>query len=91
MTDRVIVYGADWCNPCKKVKEELDAADIPYLYYNIDEMPIAMTHVAKVQGSIPLVEIQNVSTGESLPIGGYQDTKEVLDIIQFFMAKGNNA
>ena len=86
MGNRVIVYGADWCGPCKKVKHKLYSAGVPYFYYNIDEMPTAKAHAAKVQGSIPLVEIQNVETGGSLVIGGCEDTEEVLDIIQFFMA-----
>jgi glutaredoxin len=86
MTNRVIVYGADWCGPCKKVKGKLDAAEVPYLYYNIDELPTAKAHAAKVQGSIPLVELHNMKTGGSLVVGGCEDTEEVLDIIEFFMS-----
>lgn len=40
---RVVVYGASWCNPCQKLKGELDTAEIPYVFRDIDSSPVFKT------------------------------------------------
>jgi glutaredoxin len=79
---RVVVYGAEWCEPCRKVKEELEVADVPYVFRDIDANLVAKQHAWSVQKTIPLVEIEG-NSGNRVVIGGYEDTKDVLDILQF--------
>lgn len=79
---RVVVYGAVWCEPCRKVKEELEAADVPYTYRDINSSLVAKQHAMSVQKTIPLVEIE-ANNGNRVVIGGYEDTKDTLDILQF--------
>ena len=79
---RVVVYGAEWCGPCRKVKEELEVADVPFIFRDIDTNLVAKQHAWSVQKTIPLVEIE-CNSGNRVVIGGYEDTKDVLDILQF--------
>jgi len=81
---RVVVYGAEWCEPCRKVKEELEAADVPYIFRDINSNLVAKQHALSVQKTIPLVEIE-ANNGNRVVIGGYEDTKDTLDILQFIM------
>lgn len=81
---RVVVYGANWCVPCRKVKDELEAADVPYIFRDIDSNPVAKQHTLSIQKTIPLVEIE-ADSGNRVVIGGYEDTKDTLDILQFIM------
>ena len=80
----VVVYGAKWCEPCRKVKEELEAADVPYIFRDIESNLVAKQHALSVQKTIPLVEIE-ANNGNRVVIGGYEDTKDTLDILQFIM------
>tara|TARA_R110002012_G_scaffold141503_2_gene299234 strand:- start:7175 stop:7432 length:258 start_codon:yes stop_codon:yes gene_type:complete len=79
---RVVVYGAEWCEPCRKVKEELEAADVPYIFRDIESNLVAKQHALSVQKTIPLVEIE-ARGNNSVVIGGYEETKDKLDIIKF--------
>ena len=81
---RVVVYGASWCGPCQKVKDELEDADVPYIFRDIDSNPVAKQHALSVQKTIPLVEIE-ANNGNRVVIGGYEDTKDTLDFLQFIM------
>ena len=79
---RVVVYGAVWCGPCQKVKGELEVAGVPYIFRDIEDNPIAKQHALSVQKTIPLVEIE-ARGNNSVVIGGYEETKDKLDIIKF--------
>ena len=83
---RVVVYGAEWCEPCRKVKEELESADVPYTYRDISSNLVAKQHALSVQKTIPLVEIE-ANNGTRVVIGGYEDTKDSLDILQFVISE----
>ena len=83
---RVVVYGAEWCEPCRKVKEELEVADVPYTYRDIESNLVAKQHALSVQKTIPLVEIE-ANNGKRVVIGGYEDTKDSLDILQFVISE----
>lgn len=79
---RVVVYGASWCGPCQKVKGELDTAEIPYVFRDIDLNSVAKQHARETQGTIPLVEIE-ADNGARVVVGGYDDTKYALDLLRF--------
>lgn len=81
---RVVVYGAIWCGPCQRVKGELEAAGIPYIFRDIDTNSVAKQHALSVQKTIPLVEIE-AKGNSSVVIGGYEETKDKLDLIKFIM------
>jgi glutaredoxin len=81
---RVVVYGANWCGPCQKVKEELDAAGIPYVFRDIDSNPTFKQYVADIQNTIPMVQVES-NNGNCVTIGGYSETKETLDIFKFML------
>lgn len=80
----VVVYGTEWCCPCQKVKRELEAADVPFTFRDIDKSIVAKQHALSVQNTIPLVEVES-NNGNRVVIGGYEDTKDTLDILQFIM------
>ena len=81
---RVVVYGAKWCWPCQKVEGELEVAGIPYIFRDIDTNSVAKQHALSVQKTIPLVEIE-AKGNSSVVIGGYEETKDKLDLIKFII------
>lgn len=34
--NQIVIYGAQWCNPCKKVKAHLDKSGKEYTFKDID-------------------------------------------------------
>jgi glutaredoxin 3 len=57
-----IVYGADWCGPCKKAKEHLKRRGVQVDYRNIDNDPAARTEMRQKLGprggaSIPVIDV----------------------------------
>lgn len=78
----VVIYGAIWCGPCQRVKGELEAAGIPYVFRDIDSNPVAKQYVLFRQKTIPLVEIEHTGN-RSVVVGGYEETKDKLDLIKF--------
>ena len=38
--DKITVYGAEWCNPCKEFHKYLDSHNIKYKYVDIDKKPV---------------------------------------------------
>lgn len=79
---RVVVYGASWCNPCQKLKEELDTAEIPYVFRDIDSSPVFKNYTLGIQKTIPLVQLES-NNGNTVTVGGYDDTKDLLDLLSF--------
>ena len=50
---QVIYFGADWCGPCKSIKPQLIAANLPIRYVDVDKSPqMAGDYLVK---SIPTV------------------------------------
>ena len=50
---QVIYFGADWCGPCKSIKPQLIAANLPIRYVDVDKSPqMASDYLVK---SIPAV------------------------------------
>jgi len=83
---RVVVYGASWCNPCQKLKGELDTAEIPYVFRDIDSSPVFKNYTLGIQKTVPLVQLE-ANNGNVVTVGGYDDTKDLLDIIQFVVSE----
>ena len=81
---RIVVYGWEFC---KGIREELEAADIPYVFRDIGKNEVARRHVMDVQDDWPpavLVEIE-ANNGNSVVVGDYRETKEALDILKFIV------
>ena len=60
MSERVIVYGADWCGDTRRTLRHLDQKQISYDYVDIDEDTAAEKKVIEFNRGkrrIPLVEI----------------------------------
>lgn len=72
----VIVYGADWCADCRRVKAILDEHSIPYIYKNVEEDKMAVEEMLSKTGNkylIPTLDIdglicQNPSNTELLEL-----------------------
>ena len=79
---RVVVYGANWCGPCQKVKEELEAAGIQYVFRDIDSNPTFKQYVADIQNTIPMVQVES-NHGNCVTIGGYHEKNEPLQLLKF--------
>jgi mycoredoxin len=66
MTERVIVYGADWCGDTRRTLRQLDQKGVAYDYVDIDENEEGEQKViAFNQGKrrIPMVEIATEGGG----------------------------
>lgn len=59
--NRVVVYGAGWCGPCRAVKSHLKELGVPFDYLDIDEEGNreAFESVTGDRGGIPLTLIDN--------------------------------
>jgi glutaredoxin len=54
---QVIVYGATWCGPCKKLKRELAARRVPFTFVDIDEEDKPADTPASMRSSIPITRV----------------------------------
>ncbi|MFC2064568.1 glutaredoxin family protein [Chloroflexota bacterium] len=58
MTDRIIVYGTNWCPDCIKVRSYLDKNEVPYSWINISKEHDARAIVEKINNgnrSVPTI------------------------------------
>lgn len=58
MSDKILVYGADWCGDCHRTRALLDKFEVPYQYLNIDEDAAAKTTMLELvdgRNAIPTV------------------------------------
>ena len=53
----IVVYGADWCNDCRMVKNWLTAHDVSWEYRDIERDPEDLARAIEISGarSIPVV------------------------------------
>jgi mycoredoxin len=57
-TDRITVYGADWCGDCRRTKRWLDASGTPYTWIDRDADPALRARMADAGYlAIPVVVI----------------------------------
>jgi len=71
MSERVIVYGADWCGDTRRTLRHLDQKKIEYDYIDIDQDTDAEAKVIefnKGKRRIPLVEIASETETKSLSV-----------------------
>lgn len=55
------LYGADWCIPCKKLKEWLDKKNIPYKYVDVETLDGGQEELDRNNiSSIPTLVVGNV-------------------------------
>ena len=54
------------------------------VFRDIDSNPTFKQYVADIQDTIPMVQVES-NNGNSVTIGGYNETKETLDIFKFML------
>jgi len=67
---KVIVYGAEWCPPCRTAKLYLKSKNVAYKYVNVDEDREAGREIVAKTGwtAIPIIQIgQEYILGFDLP------------------------
>jgi len=67
----VIVYGADWCGPCKMLKSAFSREDIEYTYIDIDAK-LKETREAEIRG-VPTILIVEEDK-QQIRIIGFNDS-----------------
>ena len=59
---QVIYFGAEWCGPCKSIKPQLQAANLPIRYVDVDKSPqMAGDYLVRSIPTVVLVENGEVS------------------------------
>jgi hypothetical protein len=55
---RVVVYGANWCPACKKLKSDLGARRVPYTFVDVDDPKSPKSDIpANMRGGIPVTRV----------------------------------
>ena len=69
-TDRITVYGADWCGDCSRTKSWLDASGTPYAWVDRDADPAVRAWLAAAGYlAIPVVSCPTARCSSSRPTG----------------------
>mgnify|MGYP000963450850 CR=1 FL=1 len=57
MTDRITMYGAEWCSDCRRSKKLLDGLSVDYDYIDLEAVPEAAEAAKAISGrtNIPVV------------------------------------
>jgi mycoredoxin len=57
MTNRITMYGADWCRDCRRSKKLLDGMGVDYEYIDVDAIEHAADDARAISGrtNIPVV------------------------------------
>ncbi len=57
MTDRITMYGAEWCSDCRRSKKLLDGLSVDYDYVDLEAVPEAAEIAKGISGrtNIPVV------------------------------------
>ncbi|GMA28652.1 glutaredoxin family protein [Arenivirga flava] len=57
MTDRITMYGAEWCSDCRRSKKLLDGLSVDYDYVDLEAVPEAAEVAKGISGrtNIPVV------------------------------------
>lgn len=85
MTEKVTVYGADWCGDTVRTLRHLDKSGVDYKYVDIEEdaageKKVIEFNIASNRGKrrIPLVEIATDSGTKSLSVPSAWELDEAL-------------
>lgn len=56
-TDRIVMFGADWCSDCRRSKALLDREGVDYEYIDVEADPTAADRARAISGrtNIPVV------------------------------------
>lgn len=72
------IFGADWCNPCKKAKALCDEHNVEYEFFDISSDPEALKKIKELLGKEPKT-IPQIFNEDGL-IGGLEQLKQLLNI-----------
>ena len=53
--DKILVYGADWCNDCVRAKRLLDRYEVPYSWIDVDDDEKARDYVKRVNNGMRII------------------------------------
>lgn len=56
-TDKVLMFGADWCGDCRRTKTWLRRNDVPFVEFNTDADPDARTRASEVAGGLSNIPV----------------------------------
>jgi len=93
---QVIVYGRDECEPCKKLKEKLHEANIPFEEVDItklsgDERQVVIDNILKVSrletATVPAVKVLGRRDPAWISNHGSCDVSEMLEEIRFAVSE----
>lgn len=62
----IVLYGASWCNECRRTKKYLDEHSIPYVYVNMEEHPSAADEVTKLTNGYQSIPTLHFPSGAVL-------------------------
>jgi glutaredoxin-like protein len=56
-SDRITMYGADWCSDCRRTKSQLDGLGVAYDYLDVEESAERADEAQRISGrmNIPVV------------------------------------
>ncbi|MEY3736896.1 MAG: hypothetical protein RLZZ251_612 [Actinomycetota bacterium] len=58
MTEKITMYGAEWCGDCRRSKRFLDSKSVAYTYIDVEADATASDKVIEINGgmrSIPVI------------------------------------
>lgn len=73
------IFGAEWCTPCKKVKELCDEHDIEYVFKDISVDPEALKEVKELLGGKEPRTIPAIFNEDGY-IGGSDQFKQLIGL-----------
>jgi mycoredoxin len=62
MSEKVVMYGAEWCGDCRRSKAFLNANNVAFTYINVEEDPTAADKVKEINNgmqSIPVIVFED--------------------------------
>jgi glutaredoxin len=54
----LVLWGAEWCSPCKKAKKTLEKECVPYVYMDIEENELEVKRLGIMQ--VPSFQVGNM-------------------------------
>ena len=75
---RFFLYGVDSCPFCNHAEDYFLATGTEYYYFNYKDDPAGLAHCKSFfqHETVPIIIINNKTTGESSFVGGYTDLME---------------
>ncbi len=80
MTEKVRLFGADWCGDCIRAKRFLEEMEVPYEWFDIDADPEAAEFVLRANGGVQTVPTVVLPDGSLLAEPSNEELAVRLDL-----------